>query len=45
MRTESELEGLALLGAKATAYPSDYDPGLLEKFAKSRLFAAVDRRK
>ena len=33
MRTESELEGLALLGAKATAYPSDYDPGLLEKFA------------
>ena len=32
MRTQSELEGVTLLGNTATKYPSDYSPEILEKF-------------
>ena len=32
MRSESELEGVTLLGNTATKYPSDYSPEILEKF-------------
>lgn len=32
MRTEKELEGVSLLGNRQVAYPTDYDPGLLETF-------------
>jgi len=32
MRTHNELDSLALLGAGATKYPTDYDPSLLETF-------------
>lgn len=32
MRTESELDGLTLLGDKTTKYDSAYNPGLLESF-------------
>ena len=32
MRTESELEGVSLLGNQGTKYPADYNPGLLETF-------------
>ena len=32
MRTESELQGVSLLGCQGTKYPSDYDPGILETF-------------
>lgn len=32
MRTESELEGVSLLGNQHVAYPKDYDPQLLETF-------------
>ncbi len=32
MRTEKELEGVTLLGANGTIYPTDYDPSLLETF-------------
>lgn len=31
-RTAEELEGVTLLGASATKYPTDYDPSLLETF-------------
>lgn len=32
MRTEKELEGVSLLGNRGVAYPTDYNPGLLETF-------------
>ena len=32
MRTNTELEGVSLLGNQHTVYPSDYDPSLLETF-------------
>ncbi len=32
MRTETELEGVSLLGNQNVKYPTDYDPGLLETF-------------
>ncbi|WP_407425407.1 preQ(1) synthase [Treponema sp.] len=32
MRSESELEGVTLLGNTATKYPSNYSPEVLEKF-------------
>lgn len=32
MRTESELEGVTLLGNQGTKYPTDYAPGMLETF-------------
>lgn len=32
MRTDKELEGVTLLGNRGTAYPTDYDPTLLETF-------------
>jgi len=31
-RTSEELEGVTLLGASGTKYPTDYDPSLLETF-------------
>lgn len=31
-RREEELKGLSHLGSQGTAYPTDYDPGLLETF-------------
>lgn len=37
MRTEKELEGVTLLGANGTKYPTDYDPGLLETFENKHL--------
>ncbi len=32
MRTDSELEGVTLLGNQGVKYPTDYDPELLETF-------------
>lgn len=32
MRTEEDLGSLSLLGSKATEYPTDYAPGVLETF-------------
>lgn len=32
MRSEKELEGVTLLGNQGVAYPTDYDPRLLESF-------------
>lgn len=32
MRTDSELEGVTLLGNQGTKYPVDYNPGILETF-------------
>ncbi len=32
MRSEKELEGVTLLGNQGVAYPTDYNPGLLESF-------------
>lgn len=32
MRDEKHLQGVTLLGCKGTAYPSDYNPGILETF-------------
>lgn len=32
MRTDSELEGVTLLGCQGTKYPTDYNPGILETF-------------
>lgn len=32
MRTDSELKGVSLLGNQNVAYPTDYNPGLLETF-------------
>lgn len=32
MRTEKELEGVSLLGNQGVAYPTDYNPELLETF-------------
>lgn len=32
MRTDKELEGVTLLGNQNVAYPTDYNPGLLETF-------------
>lgn len=32
MRTDKELEGVSLLGNQGVAYPTDYNPGILETF-------------
>lgn len=37
MRTENELEGVTRLGENRTAYPSDYDPSVLETFVNKHL--------